>query len=221
VETLAASFLSAHLAWLLRYSGGMPVGFLAAIAAFESGGQMIAGDADLGEYGYFQIEESLPGKFGYPSQARKNREWNIFLAGLEYQTKAQQLKNDGYRGASWADQWKLARLAFAVGNSGARYLWATSGASTYDGLIHHVQSHGAPALGRQSSDKVQKRVLAVQELWHVGQRVFPQPPGPPERIPSPDGSQYQMPTLLRPWYWYAGIQAGIVAGLLIASERLH
>jgi len=189
----ARSFYDREGARLQRYHGGMPVGFLAAIAQWESGGKMTAGDAGLGEYGYFQVAGDVPPKFGVHADVRRTEEGNIFLACLEYQVEAfkVQFANVDVVANGSEDQWKLARLAFAIGAPGTRRLIQLArdaglvhGPGLYNALRNYVNTHEPPELGSQSPGKVWFRVHAVDLLWQVGQEVLGGWPGVPVRIPA-------------------------------------
>lgn len=182
---------------LNKFHGGMPVGFLAAIASFESGGKMSSrGDSQLGEVGIFQITSSFPGKVGLPAASRFIEEVNVFLGCLEYQIMAIEmwLANPKIP-LGTADSWKLARLAFAIGAGGTRTLLSKSGARSYAELTDYVDRVGGVALGRQSASKVWFRVNIINVLWDVGQRVVP--PifiGAPVKIPNPSIGSYTLPS---------------------------
>lgn len=191
----AQSFLGTYGSWLNRYSGGMPVGFFAAIAAFESGGKMSSGgDPRLGEVGFYQVTGSFPKSLGLDPGLRNQPEWNIFFGGVEYNILAKEF-GDEY-GVSGADQWKYARLAFAVGRNGARKLFVLSGAKDYDGLLRWNQTHTPPQIVNQSPEKVAKRIRKVEEVWNVG-KLLGGSVGSPVKVPSPDGRGYSLPRGIR------------------------
>lgn len=186
--------------WLLRYRGGMPAGFLAAIIQHESGGRMDAkGDVSLGEAGLFQIESSFPGKVGLPAEARLVPENNVFLGSLEYQLRAIEFLPYASLGSS--DSWRLARLGFAIGSAGTRKVIdaATSGnPGAYRGnlfaqILSWANRTGAIAVSSgQPAEKVKARINAVQEQWDVGQRINGAY-GMPEKVPAPSGLRYVVP----------------------------
>lgn len=189
--------------WLRTYSAGLPPGVMAAFMNHESGGRWgAAGDASLGEVGYFQIAKDVPARFGLPAEARSVPEVNVAIAGLEYAQEAvlwylrwPQLVTLGS-----ADNWMLARLAFAIGRAGsykmgdlARAAGYVQPGAAYAGLVKYVAAHGAPPLGSQSASKVATRVASVPQLWAVGQAVAPSAPTIPTRPPQPPGYTYKLP----------------------------
>ena len=193
--------------WLDKYRGGMPGGFLAAIALFESGGKMSSrGDAQLGEVGVFQVTSSFPPKIGLPANSRLDKQTNIFLGCLEYQIMAVKMffAAPAIRLGS-TDNWKLARLAFSVGEGGTRTLLKKSGARSWKDLVEYVDQAGGVSLGRQSAGKVWFRVHVIDVLWKIGQLVKPSfYIGAPVRIPSPPAGDYTLPAdvasyLPSPW----------------------
>jgi hypothetical protein len=206
---------------LNRYHGGMPVGFLAAIASFESGGKMSSvGDASLGEIGIFQITSSFPPKVGLPAESRKNEETNIFLGCLEYQIMAVEmwLANTTIRLGS-DDNWKLARLAFAVGPGGTRKLLASSGANSYSQLVDYIDRTGGISLGGQSAGKVWFRVRVIDVLWEVGRRVQPMSTsGAPVKLPNPPIGKYSLPSNVAA-YIHSPLRGPLIA-LTLASALL-
>ena len=192
-----ASDVYVRLAPLLnKYKGGMPAGFLAAIASFESGGKMSSrGDSTLGEVGIFQITKSFPPKVGLASNTRFEEENNVFLGCLEYQIMAIQMWLAHPQiplGSS--DSWKLARLAFAIGSGGTRKLLQASQARSYKELAAYVDKVGGVSLGRQSASKVWFRVHVIDVLWQIGQLVNPSFwIGAPVKIPKPPAGPYIIP----------------------------
>lgn len=189
--------------YLHRYHGGMPIGFLAAIAQYESGGRMGAtGDASLDEVGIYQITASFPPKIGIPPSLRYQTEGNVFLGCLEYNLQAAELINR-YRAVlvpGSTDMWKLARLSFAIGAAGTRKLLDSALSDgdarpgyCFGGIRSWVRRTGGIPLGSQSAGKVWLRVHAVDVQWQVGDAVFPAFPGPPHVIPSPSGISYKIP----------------------------
>ena len=192
---------------LERYHGGLPVGVLAAIMQMESDGKMDApGDAALGEVGVFQVTSSFPTKVGVDPQVRYTAEGNIFLGCLEYQyeaTRMGKLYPNVRKGSE--DQWKLARLAFAIGYGGAtglanRAMVAGSpGAGLFDKIRTYVDTHGGVAFGSQSAEKIWYRVHVVDEVFAIGKEAKFGMFGPPQVIPSPPGVTYQFPSALLPY----------------------
>ena len=175
----------------------MPSGFLAAIASFESGGKMSStGDVGLGEVGIFQITSSFPPKVGLPAESRRDKETNVFLGCLEYQIMAVEMHLANPRiPLGTIDNWKLARLAFAIGAGGTRTLLKQSGAGSWDGLVAYVDRVGGVSLGSQSASKVWFRVHVINVLWDIGKLV--NPPfwiGTPVKIPDPPVGAYTLPS---------------------------
>jgi hypothetical protein len=177
--------------WIDRYKGGMPKGFFAAIGQWESGGSWASGgDPVLGEVGYYQIASSTPPKFGLPPSARKDRETNVFLGGLEYNAKVaeQFLRYPNLVRPGSEDSWKLSRLAFAIGAGGTRTLINASGASpgnAFNAIRSYVDRTGGKALGRQSAGQVWYRVHAVDLQWEIGKKALGGWGGAPRMIPPP------------------------------------
>jgi hypothetical protein len=175
----------------------MSAGFLAAIASFESGGKMSSrGDSSLGEVGIFQITRTFPQKVGLPADSRFDEATNIFLGCIEYQMMAVEmwLANPHIR-LGTVDNWKLARLAFAIGAGGTRKLLANSGAGSYAELVAYVDRVGGVSLGRQSAGKIWFRVHVIDVLWDIGQLAKPSFwIGAPVKIPNPPVGPYTLPS---------------------------
>lgn len=176
---------------LERYHGGMPVGFMAAIAQVESGGRMVAGDASLGEYGIFQVAANTPPSFGYPADLRTSVEGNVFLAALEYAVHAVVLSAyDPRIKLGSEDSWKVARLGFAIGMGGTRKLLDASRGipgTAWQAIVTYVDTTPGMSLGSQSPAKVRDRVHLVDTVWAVGQAARPGAPGIPVIPPPPQG----------------------------------
>lgn len=196
--------------WIDRYHGGMPVGFLAAAVAHESGGNFAApGDPTLGEVGFLQVASYVPPLFGYDPSARMDPESNIAIGSLEYALEAV-LWHLAFPDAvilGTDDSWKLARLAFAVGRSGSHQL--AQGAMVAGGLdsgdVYHdiarwVQKTGGMPLGSQTAGKVAQRVLDIDRQWAIGQAVSAGTSGPPMRIPDPPAGPYTLPPEVAPYF---------------------
>lgn len=220
--------------WLRRYCGGMPVGIFSAIMAAESDGNMGApGDVSLGEAGFFQITSSFPPEVGLPAAARFDPETNVFLGGLEYQVEAakavKQWPNVVRPGT--ADQWKLARLSFAIGWGGTRALVtkafaATSSGSPYRRVMDYCDKTGAHPYGSQSAAKVWYRVYYVDYNFRTGQQVAPGTYGRPTVLPAPPKyPSYRFPSDLLPFTGGSSSSGltlaalAVAAGLLIARYR--
>jgi hypothetical protein len=210
-------------AWLSRYHGGMPLGFLAAIVQFESGGNPNAGgDAGLGEHGYLQVAASTAQTFGLPPATRLQPEANIFLGALEYQLEAikMHLALPAAVRLGTPDSWKLARLAFAIGSPGTRKLLAAGVPSTsstpWADLLAYLDRVGGVALGSQEAGKVWYRAHAVDVLWTIGQAVDPaQSVGPPTRLPAPAGLAYTLPPSAAPYF--SEPSSGLLLAVVLAA----
>lgn len=205
--TNSKKLLARYGTWLRKYTPGMPVGFMAAIMNHESSGNFAtSGDATLGEVGFFQIAKDVPGRFGLPASARAIPEVNVAIAGLEYAQEAVlwylRARSLGVPVAlGSADNWMLARLAFAVGRAGSYKLgdlaiasgYTRASPTFYGAIQQYVGTHGAPSLGSQSPEKVARRVASIPVLWATGQAVEPGAPAVPTRIPNPPGYTYTLP----------------------------
>lgn len=200
---------------LERYRGGMPVGFMTAIASFESGGKMSSrGDSTLGEVGIFQITKSFPSKVGLPADSRFTEEVNVFLGGIEYQIMAVEmfLANPRIK-LGTPDNWKLARLAFAVGAPGTKKLMELSDARSWADLVSFVDAKGGVELGRQSAGKVWFRVHIIDVLWQIGQRVKPVfITQAPVQVPNSPAGAYTLPGNVEPWIPSPMYAPALIAG---------
>jgi hypothetical protein len=194
--------------WLEKYRGGLPIGVLAAIMEAESGGKMEApGDVKLDEVGFYQITKHFPPSVGVDPGVRYDLEGNIFLGSLEYQIAAVQLAKDFPRVVVLGseDNWKLARLDFAVGSHGARRLIQAAiekglvqRGKVYAGIVKLVDTGGAFQLSTsQPADKVWYRVHFVDNNFVVGSAAAPGGFGLPKVLPSPSGVRYQFPSKLK------------------------
>ena len=198
----------------------MPVGAFAAIMQMESDGKMGApGDVSLGEVGFFQVTSSFPPKVGLPAASRYDPETNVFLGGLEYQVEAAKAAKQWpivQKGS--ADQWKLARLSFAIGWGGtrdfvSRALAATSASSgsPYERVKAYANQTGGIAYGSQSAAKVWFRVHVVDYNFMVGQKIEPGGYGPPQLTPPPAAyPAYTFPPDLLPFTGKPGPPIGIL-----------
>ena len=162
-----------------KYHGGMPTGFLAAIACHESSCNMgSSGDASLGEIGIFQVTNSFPRKVSVNPTVRHSTEGNIFLGCLEYNYWAAQVVLDFPNLVSngSVDQWLLARLIFAIGYGGTRSVMRAANprpGNVYNQLIAWANRTGGISAGSQSAAKVKARILAVPVQWEIGQQIAP------------------------------------------------
>jgi hypothetical protein len=220
--------------WLERYRGGMPLAWFALICAWESGGDAtLLGDAQLGEYGLFQVAANVPPMFGLPSAARMDPESNVAIASLEYATEAIRWKifSPDLIDLDSADVWKLARLSFAVGRGGSRRLYEaakpTSAGDVYGDIRRWVERNGGFQLGSQDPDKVWFRVVNIELQWKIALRVAggSMPYGPPSMIPAPPAGSYAVPNELLPYFApasspFAVLATGLgVIGLLVYLSR--
>lgn len=223
----ARQLLVRHEGWIDRYRGGMSGGLFAAIMYTESGGNFgAAGDVSLGEVGYYQITASFPETVGIDPDVRRDPEGNVFLAGLQYQVRAAGFEAafPGVVRRGTVDQWKLARLAFAVGNHAAQDLLRRAraararGAGPWAQLVAYVDDVGGVAYGSQSADKVWYRVHVVDVDVAVGDRVRQDGYHAPEILPAPSGVSYRFPAALRRYAEPAGsaVASIITAGLFVA-----
>lgn len=224
--------LTQYGAWIDKYRGGMPGGFAASIMTFESGGNpKSGGDAQLGEYGLYQVAADVPKLFGFPAEARIPAENNIFFGLMEYQTEVVKWKLAYPHLIDMAspDAWKLARLSFAIGGT-ARTKLAPLAApqvpgKVYDAIVKYVDKYGGIALGSQSADKVWYRVKLIQAQWDIGQAIRPDAPNVPLLVPNPPAGKYTIKPLLAaefttpaPISIIAALAAGVVA-LYFAFRR--
>jgi len=208
VESEVAAIYKKLGPWINRFKGGAPGGFIAAAIQHESGGRMDApGDVSLSEAGYLQVTDSFPKSIGVSPDVRLDPEGNIWLGSLEYNLLAAQLK-------AWApeliklgspDNWKLARLSFAVGVSGTRTLIKnatgmnpTFYGQVYPAIVAYVDRVGGLSLGSQSTEKVKARVHAVEDQWAIGTKLTPSW-GKPQKVPSPSGLPYTISANLLPY----------------------
>lgn len=182
------------------------MGFLAAIAQWESGGKMSSsGDPSLGEVGYFQITGTFPPKVGIPAEKRREPEVNVFLGCLEYQIEAVRMKlHNPLVSLGTADSWKLARLAFAVGSAGTKQLITNAmprmHGQVFSAVRDYVNRTGGISLGSQSAGKVWYRVHAIDLQWLIGKQVFPYLDiGAPVKIPAPPETPYTLPNDVAPF----------------------
>lgn len=210
--------------WIEKYRGGVPAGFAAAAIKHESNGQFgAAGDATLGEIGYFQVAAYVPPLFGLAAATRADPETNVFLGLMEYQLEAAYWKRDypNHIRLGSADSWKLARLSFAIGRPGSRTLTGAVSAAgslvpgdVYGSLSRYVQNYGGIPLGSQSADKVKQRVIAIQRTWDVGQAAKPGSPGVPTYTPAPPAGPYSIPANAAPYF------SKPVSGMLVLGGGL-
>lgn len=219
----ARTLLVKYGSWLRRYHGGLPVGIFAAIMEMESGGKMGApGDVSLGEVGFYQITSSFPAEVGLPAESRYDPETNVFLGGLEYQVEAAKAAKQwpGIVTKGSVDQWKLARLSFAIGWGGTRDFVTrafadSSSGSPYQRVLRYADKTGGRPYGSQSATKVWYRVHVVDYNFRVGQQVSSGFYGPPQIIPAPPKyPRYTFPASLLPFTGKPGNIGLVVAATL-------
>lgn len=203
VARSARALLEKYGPWIDKYRGGVPRGWAAAIMYWESNGNFAApGDVQLGEVGFYQIAEYLPGKFGMPADSRRDPETNVFLGMMEYQFDAARWKAQfpQYVKLGTDDSYKLARMSFAIGYPGATSLAKKAIAAggvipgaLYEGIANYVARTGGESLGSQSAEKVWFRVLSIRYQWEIGRKVAWSMSGPPTLVPHPPKYTYAIP----------------------------
>jgi len=208
----AQALLAKFRPWFDKYRGGMTAGLMAAIMQHESGGKFVAGDASLGEVGYFQVASYVPPLFGYPAEARNDPESNVAIASLEYALEAVKwyLRYPQYVRLGTRDSWELARLAFAIGRAGSYSLAAAADklgylqpGQVYAGIQKYIAANGAPALGSQSSSKVAARVASIPDQFDLAEYIdggFTAGYGKPTIIPAPPAGPYKIPADVAPYF---------------------
>jgi len=190
----AKKFYDQHRVELDRYRGGMPVGFFAAIADHESSGRMVTGDPRLGEAGYYQITESFPRTVGVNPEVRKDPEGNIFLAGLEYNIEAARIAvRYPVIVPGSPEQWKMARLVFALGIGAVTKLVALVGSAHFPTLLAYVKAHPNVTVSGYPAGKVLARTTSVETLWNEGAQIAFPTVGVPVMVPAPAGITYALP----------------------------
>lgn len=225
--TVAQNFYNKYKTFIERYRGGMPAAFMAAIAAFESGGKMVSGDSNLAEYGFFQISADAPKSFGIDPEYRKTVEGNIFLAGVEYNVEAKRLalKYPGLVIDGTADQWKLARLVFAIGRFGTDTCIKAAKPSVpgniFGALEAWADATGAIAIGSSPAGKIWMRIKAISLVqWEVAKRVGSTYAGSPSKPPAPGGMAYYIPTDVRPHLTESNPMTAILIGSALLLTQI-
>lgn len=189
-----SQLLDTYGGWIEKYRGGMPAAWMATIMLWESNGKAdLVGDPGLGEFGLYQIASYVPPLFGLPANARLDPESNVAIASLEYALEQVLwfLRYPSLVDLGSADAWKLARLSFAVGRSGAYQLAdlarPTESGHVFDAIKAYVGSSGGVPLGSQSADKVWFRVMSIDTQWALAELANGGvlSPGPPQQIPNP------------------------------------
>ncbi len=152
----------------------------------------------------------------------------MFLGCLEYQIGAAEMARRYPKLVELGsgDMWKLSRLAFAVGASGARKLieaaiargFVTHGA-VFAGVRRLVDTGGSIALSSaQPADKVRYRVHLVDNNFLVGQKIRVGLYGAPRTIPAPAGIHYRYPSELLPFT--NKVTVGSTLGVLAIAATL-
>jgi hypothetical protein len=189
----AAGFYASYGNFVEKYRGGMPGKLLAAIASIESSGRMVAGDASLGEYGFFQVAAQTERDFGVPGGLRMQPEGNVFLAALEYNVEALRLaiKYPAYVKSGSLGQWHLARLVFAIGRHGADVCIQAAVAGGYMGLgegftgvVRWADKTGAVAIGGSEAGKIWYRIKLIQVTQSVADAIGGGGAGAPSQVPA-------------------------------------
>lgn len=200
------------------FRGGMPAGMMAAIAMHESGGRMVAGDASLGEFGFFQITTDFPHTVGVDPSVRTDPTGNIFLAGLEYNIEAQRAKqrHPDLVINGTADQWMLARAVFALGIGAVTNLINLAKPSTPGGLfadlVDFVDTNPSVSVSGYEPGKVWYRIKSIPLQWQIGQNVTPQSAGIPVQVPAPPGISYNLPKGISLPKAAGGVILALIAG---------
>lgn len=198
----AKTFYASYGGLLTKYKGGMPARLLAAIAAIESSGKMVAGDPSLGEFGFFQVATQTEKDFGVPSGLRLRAEGNIFLASLEYNAEAARLalRYPAYVKPGSKGQWHLARLVFAIGRHGADVCIQAAIAGGYmgpgqgfEGVVKWADATGGVAIGGSEAGKIWYRVKLIELTQRVADALGFEGAGVPLSPPAPPGVAYTVP----------------------------
>ena len=225
------ALLDQYGAWIDRYHGGLPQGWMASIMLHESGGNFASpGDPTLGEVGFFQIAAYVPPLFGYDPSVRTDPETNVALAVLEYDLEA----------VLWSlevpqvhlgtdDSWKLARLTFAIGRGGSRQLASLAFASggladgdVFGSIARYIAAYGGVALGSQSAQTVAKRVLDIDRQWAIGKAAGGGVSGPPVLIPDPPAGPYTLPADVAPYFSEEfPVTLLVIGGLAVVAYLLY
>lgn len=198
--------LDQYGAWIDKYRGGVPKEWAAAIMMWESDGNFAApGDPSLGEVGYYQVAQYVPGTMGMPAESRYNPEANVMIGLTEYQldTVKWKLAFPDHVELGTPDAYKLARLSFAVGWGGATGLaknaiaggYKSFGDGLYDAIVKYANATGGIPLGSQSASQVWFRVVSIDPQWRTADAAstLGMTVGPPTLPPDPPGFTYQIP----------------------------
>jgi hypothetical protein len=204
--------------WIDKYRGGMPATWLAMIMQWESNGkQDLPGDAQLGEYGLYQIAKYIPVLFGYPESARLDPETNVALAVLEYGYEACRwaLEFPGMVELGSADSWKLARMTFALGHAGSRAAAKAAGIHS-PGDVYGDIAEWARSTGGGGNTKTAFRILSIDTQWRTaelanGGSLYP---GKPELIPAPPSGPYTLPPAVAEMFTSGGSTTTLLLAVL-------
>ena len=202
----ALAFKAKYAAYLSKYHGGLPLGLMCSIAALESGGKMVAGDPDYGEYGFFQIATHTEDIFGLPRDFRKTPQNNIFLGSLEYNVAARRLHLlypdlviDGSM-----DAWLLARMSFVFGNNGTNICikeaaehGSVARGNVTGGILKWADDTGAIKIGGSEAGKIWYRLHMITDVTLPIGKALGGYPGTPVLPPAPSGVKYTLPKDIR------------------------
>lgn len=194
-------------AWINKYRGGIPAGWLGVIMLWESGGNFgAAGDASLGEVGFYQIAKNVPGLFGLPPEARFDPESNVCIACLELDYEAIKLHMKYPQLVlGTADSWKMAHLVFSIGRGGVQTLCNAAQplrhGDVYGSVRDYVARTGGMQLGSQTPDKIMFRVLSLDVKWAIGRQADPLTYiGGPQVPPNPPTGAITIPADVAPYF---------------------
>lgn len=161
----------------MKYRGGMPAGFVAAIAEWESSGNNSA-ISSLGEVGYLQVTIDTCKVYGIDPGLRSIPEANLFIGLLRYNVDAARMYlRYPWVGVGTADQWLFARCVSAIGIGATQNLLKNFTGNSYDSFVNYANAGGA-------SGSTLERINGVVAQWNLGQAVYSQSPGPPQKIPA-------------------------------------
>lgn len=181
---------------------------------------MVAGDASLGEYGFFQITTSFPESVGVSPSVRTSEEGNVFLAGLEYNIEAARLKvryPDLVVNGS-TDQWMMARATFALGIGAVKNLINLVGPRTrgqmFSDILAYADAHREVSVSGYEAGKVWYRLKSIPLLWQAAAQIGSTKSGLPMQVPA--YVPYTVPKDVRSVLLPAATLAGFGGGPLLA-----